>query len=279
MSKLIKTVGSLLLFVCLLGLVLLFVAGTEKGAAVIEKTVAKLTDGNVHVDTSALQEWGDAVGEEVQNTFDDLNDMSANLNYEISDTGYFDKSHEILSGDVEKYSLGNEIHNLDIDAGGCVLTMEESEDENFYVQVKNAGKFQGYTEGNTLCIRYVTSTQKPDALDSCEIILWIPAGHVFTKAEIEVGAGKLDCQELNGGEISLEVGAGQITVQQLAASDAEISVGMGNIGESNKSRQLVGGYRNGKISGRRFSGAGSGNRVLHGRCGIEAERKADGFQL
>lgn len=65
--------------------------------------------------------------------------------------------------------------------------------------------------------------------DSYQIILEIPEGFIFDKAEIEVGASKADISTIKAKELDLKVGAGQVTIGNLMADLVDIEVGAGEI--------------------------------------------------
>lgn len=192
------------------------VAGSVRGRTTIQNVVESVTGGRIHFDLADLfDEWG-------WNVIDDIN-------YDIEDSIGFNRHYSTLSGTIDKYSLGNDIDELNIEVGACSFTTKTSTDDNFYLEVKNAGKFQGYVEDGTLYIKSSVTGKRWRVSNASEIILYIPEGAYFDNADIEVGAGKLEFDGLMADSANLEVGAGQITLSDIQVNELEASVGMGQI--------------------------------------------------
>lgn len=221
MKKFMKGCGIAALILLILGVILAVVSVALKGTDAIRDTVESVTGGRLHVDLDPSDdEWG---------VFFDEDDAY----YDIEDDTIFDNSREILNGDVDRYEPGSGIRDLVIEVGGCALTIQESEDDRFYVETGNIGRFQCYQEGDTL---YVKSTLKAGKLNldgnevsKHRITLYVPAGYRFDDVDISFGAGTLEIGQIASQDMSLEVGAGQILVDGLSADSCEIEVGMGEI--------------------------------------------------
>ncbi len=143
-----------------------------------------------------------------------------------SDDEIFDNDHRILIGGVEKYKLGADFHELDIEMGGGNFYTAESDDDNFYVEAYNVRKFQSFVEDGTL---YVKSDNYGEWYQQGEVILYIPKNFSFEEAEINVGIGSLTYNGLNAREASLEVGGGSIWLEGLKVQELDASVGAGAI--------------------------------------------------
>ena len=212
MKKFMKNCAITALCLIVIGFVLATVAGTIRGRTTIQNVVESVTGGRVHFDLDDLfDEW-------------DLN-----VNYDIEDNIGFNNHHNTLYGSIDKYSLGSNIDELDIEVGACSFTTKTSSDNNFYLEVNNAGKFQGYVEDGTLYIKSSVTGKRWGISNANEIILYIPQDAYFDNAEIEVGAGMLEFDGLMADSVKLEVGAGQIVLKDMQINDLEASVGMGQI--------------------------------------------------
>lgn len=222
MKKFMKGCAITAAILLVLGAAMAIVAVSIKGTPGINDVVHSVTGGRINVDLDWTDgDWG---------IFDESY-------YDIDEETMFDKDYSIVSGDVEQYSLGNAIRSLDMEVGGCSVTIKDSSDNNFYVEAENMGKFQCYVEDETL---YLKSTRKVnhgtglgDEFKRHKITLYIPqnAQKIFTfeNVDIEFGAGSLGIDTLSAEELNLEVGAGQIAAGFLEARECNIEVGMGEI--------------------------------------------------
>lgn len=216
MRKFMKGCAITALCLIVLGFTLAAVAGTVRGRTTIQNVVESVTGGRIHFDLDDLfDEWG-------------LNVID-NIDYSVGDNIGFNRYYSTLSGTIDKYSLGSDVNELDIEVGACSFTTKTSTDDNFYIEVKNAGKFQGYVEDTTLYIKSSVTGKRWGISNANEIIIYIPEGAYFDNADIEVGAGMLEFDGLTANSVNLEVGAGQITLRDMQINDLEASVGMGQI--------------------------------------------------
>lgn len=220
MKKFMKGCAITALILLLLGVAMAVVAVAVKGTTSIGDVVESVTGGKIHVDLDPSDmDWGIFSGDGY---------------YDIENEMMFDEDYAVVtSGGVEKSTLGSDIHNLNIEVGGCEFIMEESEDDNFYLTAYGMGKLQYYVESDTL---YIKSTRKMkkvadllDEINGHKIILYVPEKYNFESVNAEMGAGLLEMNDIIAKDIYLEVGAGQITVDYLQAKDCSIKVGMGEI--------------------------------------------------
>lgn len=259
MKKFMKGCAITAVILLVLGVAMAVVAVSIKGTTGINDVVYSVTGGKVNVDLDLLDgDWG-IFGESY---------------YDIDEDAMFDKDYSVVTGDVEQYSLGNAIRNLDIEVGGCTVIFKDSSDDNFYVEAQNMGKFQCYVEDETL---YLKSTRKVnhvsdlgDEFKRHKITLYIPQNEqdifTFENVDIEFGAGLLELDTLSAEELNLEVGAGQITAEFLEARECNIEVGMGEIcvedmmvgnlnAETGMGHLLMGGFVDGDLTAECSMGA------------------------
>lgn len=229
MKKFMKgcAITALILFV--IGSILATVASTVRGRTTIENVVESVTGGRVRMHWGVFPYWRVSVeNSDILDWVDDM-DIFDDVDFDIEDNMSFDRNYTILKGNVERYSLGSNIRELDFEIGACSFTTEPSPDDNFYLEAAYAGKLQGYVKGGTLYIRSTTSVKNWNDLNGCRIILYVPEDAYFEDADIEVGAGRLEFDRLQAEKISLEVGAGQISMSGLQANDLDVSVGLGQM--------------------------------------------------
>lgn len=218
MKRFMRNCAIVALVMIVLGFGLALVAGTIRGKTVISQVVEKVTGGRVHVN---LENWGDfgvTVGEKLNL-----------VNYNIEDSISFNTAYEVRTGDVEKYELTGEIEGLYIEAGGCTLETEASEDGAFYIEAENIGKFQGYVENGVLCIRTTVSSGTWNALNGGKVKLYLPREYPLDKAEIELGAGAMQLNDMEAKQFLINVGAGEMSISGVKADNMELSVGMGSV--------------------------------------------------
>lgn len=217
MKKFMKGCAIAALILIVLGAFLASLAGSIKGRTTINEVVEAVTGGRVHLGFNDIQDWNVTV--------DDF-DL---VDYEIGDAVSFDKEHEILQGDIGMYSLGKDFSSLDIEVGGCAFEAKASPDDNFYIEVKKAGKFQAYVEDGVLYIIETTSSWNMGGNKTCKIVFYIPENYRFDSVDMELGAGTLKLDALQADEASLTVGAGQIELKEVSAGQLELEVGAGRI--------------------------------------------------
>lgn len=218
MKRFMQSCAITALVLIVAGFLMAVIAGSLKGTDNIESVVESVMDGKVKVKLDSISDWGVTIGE--------------NVHYELDDSMVFDKNHEIFKGDVDKYAVGSHIDELFVEVGGCVFTMKESGDDNYYLEAENTKKFQGYVEDGTLFVRATIGTGTVAKGEECRVTLYVPDNwkeQRLEKVNMELGAGVMKLNSLAAEKILLEVGAGQITVAEIMADTLDISVGMGEI--------------------------------------------------
>lgn len=218
-------IAALILFV--VGLIMAAVAGTIQGRKVIEDVVTSVTGGKVNINLGSWDNFGITIGDKIMERVTDWDDK---VDFDIEDNIHFDKEFQIFAGSMGKQQLGTDVRKLDIEAGGCKLSLAESADEYFYVEGENVGKAQGYVKDQALYIKSFKSGKfSIDDLNACSLTLYVPSGVAFDEIEIEAGAGKIEFIPIVATEVSVEVGAGDVSFSNLQAQKLELAVGMGSV--------------------------------------------------
>ncbi len=205
--------------------------------------LSAISGGNITSDR--VDDWSHNVAEQIQENMGDVH-------YDLEDNVDYDSDHEVKSGTIEAYVLGDTsqgITDLQVQAGGCVMEIQMSEDDCFRVEADGMRKFQGYVEDNMLVIRGTSKVGSSNEGNlSGSICLYVPASYYFEKVTLDLGAGSMTAEELqtekleanvgagkmtfvklNADQATLDCGAGQMTVEELNSRVTEVSVGMGSV--------------------------------------------------
>lgn len=206
----------------MLGIVLAVAAGTVKGRAAVNQVLETVTGGRVSVDFDGLAEWG-------LRFRDNVSDNLPELDYDIVEADSMNHDYGVMRGNIEKFCLGEDVSRMELEAGGCRLTIRESGDSSFYVEALAVGKFQAYLENGTLYLRVTTSSRQWNNWNQVSVTLYVPAGYHYEEVKVDLGAGSLELAELDADKLVLGVGAGQITAPGLKVSDLKVDAGAGRI--------------------------------------------------
>lgn len=220
MKRFMKFCAVAALILIAAGLVIGITASSIQGRESIEQIVESVTHGKIHVGLNK-NDFGVYLS-------DSLERLDSGIRYDVNEDMNFNKAFEIMTGSISRTYSGSEIKSLEIEAGACEMKMLDSADEDFHLETENAGKIQGYVSNGTLHITAIRRTVIGG--NNCRILLYVPKGFQFEKADITMGAGTLDFDRLEAGKASLSVGAGQITCSDsLKADKLDLDVGMGEI--------------------------------------------------
>ena len=201
-------------------------------------------NGGNHV-WDSVDDWGNGVAEQIRENMGDVH-------YDLEDNVDYDPDYEVKSGTIEPYVLGEDsqgITELQVQAGGCVMEIQVSEDDCFRVEADGMRKFQGYVEDNTLVIRGTSKVSSDNEGNlNGSIHLYVPKDYYFQKVTLDLGAGSMNVVELqvdsleanvgagkmafgtlDADQVTLDCGAGQLTVEELNSRMVEASVGMGSL--------------------------------------------------
>lgn len=243
MKKFMKICAILALILIVAGMGMSLTAGAIQGPI----TLSQLRN-SIHLD----DDLGEEIFSKLEN-LEELNRLDSGVRFSVEDglNGEFDSNYDILSGDIKQtFSPDDDkIRNLDIAAGGCSVVLEDSEDDDFHVEVKRAKSYQGYVSGDgTLYLKCIRKSTV-NGIDSCKIVLSIPEEYAFddveialgageftgkntlqaSKMEIELGAGTIELKDLDVGKFEAEVGAGSLEIKGDIREKAEVECAMGSI--------------------------------------------------
>lgn len=186
--------------------------------------LSAISGGNITADS--VDDWSHGVTEQIQENMGDVH-------YDLEDNVDYNPDYEVKTGTIDPYILGDDsqgITELQVQAGGCVMEIQVSEDDCFRVEADGMRKFQGYVEAGTLVIRgtsKVNSNSEGNLNGS--ISLYVPAGYSFDKVTLDLGAGSLTVEELQTDSLEANVGAGKMAFEKLAADQATLDCGAGQM--------------------------------------------------
>ena len=226
MKKFMKSCAIIALIFIGVGMILGTAGSIGHGSPRIsfQEFLSAISGGNITQDS--VDDWSHGVAEQIQENMGDVH-------YDLEDNVNYNSNHEVKTGTIEPYILGDDsqgITELQVQAGGCVMKIEISEDDCFRVEADGMRKFQGYVEGDTLVIRgtsKVNSNSEGNLNGS--IYLYVPKEYYFEKVALDLGAGSLDVEELQTGSLEANVGAGKMAFKALDADQATLDCGAGQL--------------------------------------------------
>lgn len=138
----------------------------------------------------------------------------------------FLNGNESLVGEVQTYSVSNGITSLKLELGACALEIKTGDEftveSNYkYLTVKESGDKLTVSEQKKFWKNY------PSDLS---VVICIPEGYVFDKADITTGAGRVSVERFSAEKLKLTLGAGEVNISSLNISgNTEIDGGVGQI--------------------------------------------------
>lgn len=245
MKRFMKGCAILALIFCIVGCALEIVGSAMTDGTEIEDAVKTVTKGKVNFHRDPWWGWDMNVVEDrvdrielaaseasrEQKPVDSVQEdfaVEEASGYEVvkDSDALFNQNYEIVTGSVNPYCPGENIQNLDIEAGGCEFLTVYSPDDRIYLEVQDAYRFQGYVKGGTLHIKEKAALS--EGIDCC-ITLYLPEGYRFREVEVQLGAGNFYFTDLRGEKISLEAGAGEVTMDRVEANELDLALGAGYI--------------------------------------------------
>lgn len=227
MKKFMKVCAIVAVIFILAGAGLAFIAGSKVGADLVEKTVDQVSGGKLHLKLD-WKNWGISIGDFFKNNIVVKQERFYSID-ENEQGVIFRKEYEVKSGDIVLYPIEGEGSALKLQIAGCSLAIEESEDEQIWLEAKNMEGLQCFTEGETLTL-LASRTNIGGLISTSEIKLYLPKNFVFEKSvEIELGAGEIRGKGISADEIRIAVGAGDVNLKGISTRQLACEVGAGNI--------------------------------------------------
>ena len=146
----------------------------------------------------------------------------------ISIGNLFDSNKKSVTEKLEMIEIKEEdtISSLEIDVGGTNIIVKSGEvfqvqTDSKYIQVKQ--------DHHKLSIQEKENSWFSNG-ETADLIVSVPTEFIFREVSIEVGAGRLEIEELATNNLDLELGAGKVTIDKLNVFDqADIDSGAGEV--------------------------------------------------
>ena len=142
-------------------------------------------------------------------------DMGKNL---FTGSGYETIQYGQVFSDVEELDIEIAFADFEIKVGD-ELKVEGQIYEDFKIEVEN----------KTLKIEDVNKKWIFNSNDAAQLTLYVPEDLIFTKAEIEIGAGTTNIEKLKVANLDLNLGAGAVKIQNCEAEKTDIECGAGKV--------------------------------------------------
>ncbi|MEG1848511.1 MAG: hypothetical protein RRX92_03435 [Lachnospiraceae bacterium] len=120
----------------------------------------------------------------------------------------------------------NEVQNVEIDMGTTSLYIEESQDEMIHIEGDENSNVTCYVKDGTLYLDEIYPLKFIVNDRDC-LRLYLPKELILNYMDIELGAGVIDCKDLNVKELTVETGVGKVKVEDSHVKDMDISVDAG----------------------------------------------------
>lgn len=212
MKKFVKICMTLVVGLAALGALLYGLGVITRGRDDMEALVDDITGGRVRLGLDMAEDFGI-----VFNNVDML---------DISTVSIFDPTHEIYTEDDQVVLEGNVV-NLDINIAGSSFEIMRSEDDTYYVEAKNTGRFQAYVEGDTLYVNVTRPSTLGLEFRNSQVTLYVPEGAAFGIVTLELGAGQVTLEDMDVRDLAVSLGAGQVEVYDVRAETLALEVGAG----------------------------------------------------
>ena len=264
MKKFFKVCGIIALFLLGFGTALTVAGCAMGGAEKAASVVSDVTNGKV-----SFGKDGDLLGVEIGgvNSSDMIDFAQEFVNhsyYDIDDfTSIFENGRENYSGTVEKFSISaDEVENMELNFGACSCVIEESEDDQFWVEGENVDQMQAYVEGDTFYLKVKKDGKfSVDELKNTKVRLYVPSDLSLDKAKIELGAGSVKVDVLSAKKVELKVAGGELVIKCLDSDKVEAKIGAGSM--------KLDDVMIGKIEG----DVGAGSLIIAGKINNDAKMK------
>lgn len=157
--------------------------------------------------------------------------LETGVNYDVEDAMTFVDTHEIWEDDLSKTYLtqGELPESMKVMVGGGNLIIEETSEEEIYIEAEGGFRLQGYVEAGQLTVSMVSKSVLTTDYESPEVRLYIPEDLNLFDVYIDAGAGDVYLNGVSAATMKAKVGAGTVVMEDMVISDADLSVAAGNM--------------------------------------------------
>lgn len=243
MAKFMKNCGIIALGMIGIGIILSIISGINRGwkPIPIGELVYSATNGRIRIPgvwtyygweywdnywdnwDGHWKQWGDNWKDMELVDLDDID------NWHGSQKGNVPGTFDEITGDRNQYSPGSGIQNLDVDISEYYMEICTSQDGEFHVETANGSNLQCYVKNNTLYLETPHHTHRTgDLLYEKGVRLYVPEGTVFSKVDVDFGAGALQMGNLTADKMDVDFGMGWISAQGNKIGTLDISIGGGS---------------------------------------------------
>lgn len=140
-----------------------------------------------------------------------------NMNFLSLNNGYHNYSYDFQHG----------IYDLELSLRDAVINIKKDHVENIKMNVKDANNDFLVTDGDTLIITGGKFIPINNRTTRIEIV--VPHDFQFNDVSIDVGAGKLEIDNLLADILNVDVGAGELLVNGRIFKEINVNCGIGNV--------------------------------------------------
>lgn len=142
-----------------------------------------------------------------------------------------DFNEDLFDEDKEIYTKGTYdiddciASDLEIKVGAGDLTIKSHEEDSVRLEISGNDKMQCYVEDDTLKI---TGGLVDTVNTNSKMVVYLPEDKIYNVIIIDVGAGNIEIEKLEGYDVDLVVAMGQLVAEEMIAGSLTVEVGMGN---------------------------------------------------
>lgn len=151
--------------------------------------------------------------------------------YDINESSMFSDDYVVWNGDVDMQMIcQGSISELNLEIGGSMMEIKNSDDGNAYIEGENVGKMQAYAEGGVLYVKSVRPSNLLDEIKNSTITLYLPEDTTSLQLlDVSLGAGQLKLKHLAVQNIAASIGAGQLLMEDMDLGTLKLSLGAGEL--------------------------------------------------
>lgn len=198
-----------------------YMLGRKDGKEEMDELLEEIGGGLVNLDGLAGDSWGFGSSSR---------DTDAGY-YAIDEASIFRDDYVVWNGDVDRQMIcQGSVSELNLEIGGSMVEIKDSDDGNVYIEGDNVGRMQAYVEGSMLFVKSVRPANLTDEIKNSKITLYLPEDNTSLQLlDVSLGAGQLKLEHLAVQSMAASIGAGQLLMEDMALGTLELSLGAGEL--------------------------------------------------